>query len=746
MLRALNEQNWDTSRIEPTIDSILPSSDIAAHHVTPSPCHLVTEVLHFACSELVPKLRRGAHDEIAHTLAALAGRFVPPGPSGAPTRGMAHVLPTGRNFYAVDPRALPSMAAWQTGQALAETLIERYRREHGDFPGSVGISIWGTSAIRTAGDDIAQVLALLGVRPRWQEANRRVVGVELIPPAELGRPRIDVVCRISGFFRDAFPHLVALLDDAVRTAIAADEPAEQNFPRRHALETAASLRAEGRDDAERQAGYRIFGCAPGSYGAGILPLIDAQNWRTDADLAEVYLSWGGYAYTGAEAAVPARDAFARALSGVQVATKNQDNREHDIFDSDDYLQFHGGMIATIRALTGRNPARYMGDSSDPARPRTRDLREEARRVFRSRVANPKWIDSMKRHGYKGALELAATVDYLFGYDATAEVLDDWMYHDVADAYLRDEELQQFFAELEPVGLAGDRRASAGSDRPRYVAGSRSTRPGVARSRQVTRPGRAARTKQPMSNNDWYRFYAPRRLAELTPELMAEHRAAAERDLDAVLARTGLCSLDRVLEIGCGWGRHSLALAGRGFTRVRSIDIAPEPLATARALAAEHGLDCRFRQQDFLSVDDGPYDAVLSLYDRSICGFPSEAEDARSLRRLADLLRPGGRLVFGINDWPFELPCARRDWREAGDGVELLEVLPDRAAMTCTDRVTLLRADGRRECYELTRRHYYLPELCRLLDAAGFTLEAAVRRLVGDEPYGDGDGLFVYARR
>jgi cobaltochelatase CobN len=343
------------------------------------------------------------------------------------------------------------MAAWQIGQALADNLLRRYQRENGGFPTSVGISIWGTSAIRTAGDDIAQVLALLGVRPVWQNANRRVVGVEVMPLEELGRPRIDVVCRISGFFRDAFPHLIALIDQAVQAVIARDEPLGQNFPRQHALAAATQLRDEGLDshEATREAGYRIFGCAPASYGAGILPLIDAQNWRTDADFAEVYLTWGGYAYTGEEQGVPARAAFARALSGVQVATKNQDNREHDIFDSDDYLQFHGGMIATIRALTGKNPARYFGDSSDPARPRTRDLREEARRVFRSRVTNPKWIASMRRHGYKGALELAATVDYLFGYDATAQVLDDWMYHQVADAYLRDEELQQFFADSNP---------------------------------------------------------------------------------------------------------------------------------------------------------------------------------------------------------------------------------------------------------------------------------------------------------
>lgn len=250
----------------------------------------------------------------------------------------------------------------------------------------------------------------------------------------------------------------------------------------------------------------------------------------------------------------------------------------------------------------------------------------------------------------------------------------------------------------------------------------------------------------MSNNDWYRFYAPRRL-DLTPERIAADTAAAEFDLDAVLARTRLDTTQQVLEIGCGWGRHSMVLAQRGFAHVTSIDIAPEPLAIARALAIERGLSCNFRHQDFGTVDDGPFDAILSLYDRSVCGCPSEEEDARSLTHLAKLLVPGGWLVFGINDWPFALPEARRDWREHADGIELLELLPDQVAMTCTDRVTFVRVGGERECYELTRRHYMLPELRRLLHAAGFTVEAVLHRLADDRPYGDGgDGLFVYARR
>jgi len=411
----------------------------------------VRMVLSFVCTHLVPALRRASY-EIDNLLAALDGRYVPAGPSGAPTRGMAHVLPTGRNFYAVDPRALPSSAAWQVGQELAREVLERYRTETGTYPESVGISVWGTSAMRTHGDDVAEVLALLGVRPTWHKENHRIAGVEPIPLAELGRPRIDVTVRISGFFRDAFPHLIQLLDEAVRIVAALDESPEQNFVRKHYLADLASGLAAGLPDAERRARYRIFGSKPGSYGAGILPLIDERNWHSDADFAETYVNWGGYAYTADEMGVDARTVFRDRLAGVQVALHNQDNREHDIFDSDDYFQFHGGMIATIRALTGRQPQHYFGDTHDPSRPAVRDLQQEALRVFRSRVVNPKWLESITRHGYKGGLELAATVDYLFGYDATAGVVEDWMYEQVAQSYALDPAMREFFARSNPWAL------------------------------------------------------------------------------------------------------------------------------------------------------------------------------------------------------------------------------------------------------------------------------------------------------
>jgi cobaltochelatase CobN len=358
------------------------------------------------------------------------------------------VLPTGRNFYSVDPKAIPSRLAFGTGQAMAESLLQRYLDDTGEYPPSVGLSVWGTSAMRTSGDDIAEVLALLGVYPVWDEASRRVVGLEPVPLAELGRPRIDVTVRISGFFRDAFPHVLAMLDDAVRLVVDLDEPLEQNYPKRH-----AQLELERHGDA-RRATTRIFGSKPGSYGAGILPLMEAGNWRDDQDLAEVYSTWGGFAYGRDLDGVAARDDMEANYRRITVAAKNIDTREHDIADSDDYFQYHGGMVATVRALTGTAPRAYVGDSTTPDAVRTRSLTEETARVFRARVVNPRWIAAMRRHGYKGAFELAATVDYLFGFDATTGVVTDWMYEQLAESYVLDKENQDFLRHANPWALTG----------------------------------------------------------------------------------------------------------------------------------------------------------------------------------------------------------------------------------------------------------------------------------------------------
>jgi cobaltochelatase CobN len=408
----------------------------------------VETILRFAATEVVPRLAETAH-EIDRVLHALNGGFIPAGPSGSPLRGLINVLPTGRNFYSVDPKAVPSRLAWETGQAMAESLVERYRRDHaGEYPRSVGLSVWGTSAMRTSGDDVAEVFALLGVRPVWDEMSRRVTRLEVIDLEELGRPRIDVTVRISGFFRDAFPHVLALLDDAVQLVGDLDEPAEQNFVRAHV--TADEQRTGDR----RRATTRIFGSKPGTYGAGLLQLVDSKNWRDDADLAEVYTTWGGYAYGRGLDGAPARDDMETAYRRIAVAAKNTDTREHDIADSDDYYQYHGGMVATVRALTGEAPEAYVGDSTRPDSVRTRTLHEETARVFRARVVNPRWIEAMRRHGYKGAFEMAATVDYLFGWDATTGVVADWQYEKLTESYVLDPDNRKFLSESNPWALHG----------------------------------------------------------------------------------------------------------------------------------------------------------------------------------------------------------------------------------------------------------------------------------------------------
>ncbi len=433
LVTALDEAGWSSGAVPgivATLDRPLPD---------------VEAVLRFACEEVVPRLARTT-DELDHLLHGLSGGFVPAGPSGSPTRGLVGVLPTGRNFYSVDPKAIPSRSAWEVGRALGDSLLERYVADHGEHPVSVGLVVWGTSAMRTAGDDIAEALWLLGVRPVWDQASRRVTGLELVPRAELGRPRVDVTLRISGFFRDAFPHVVQLLDDAVQLAAASDE-ADNPLAQHIAADVAA-----GADP--RRASARIFGSKPGAYGAGLLPLIDSRDWKSDADLAEVYAVWGGYAYGRGLDGAAARGDMERVYRRVRVAAKNQDTREHDIVDSDDYFQYHGGMVAAVRALTGTSPDAYVGDSAVPDTVRTRTLQEETHRVFRARVVNPKWIAAMQRHGYKGAFEMAATVDYLFGYDATAGVVDDWMYEKLAQSYVFDETNRAFMQKSNPWALRG----------------------------------------------------------------------------------------------------------------------------------------------------------------------------------------------------------------------------------------------------------------------------------------------------
>lgn len=391
--------------------------------------------------------------EIDGLLRGLAGRFVPPGPSGAPTRGRPDVLPTGRNFYSLDSRTVPTPAAWTLGWKSASLLIERHLQDHGAWPRSVAVTAWGTSNMRTGGDDIAQGLALMGVRPTWDAASRRVTGFEILPLSVLDRPRVDVTLRVSGFFRDAFPALIELFDSAARAVAALDESADDNPMAAHVRAESGRLAALGQADAARRAGHRVFGSKPGAYGAGLQALIDERGWNSDADLARAYVAWGGYAYGGGSDGAAEHGLFESRLKSAEAVIQNQDNREHDLLDSDDYYQFEGGMTAAVRVLSGQAPAVYHPDHSRPETPRIRTLDEEIARVVRARVVNPKWIEGVMRHGYKGAFEMAATVDYLFAFAATARCVKDHHFDAVFAAYLEDKRVRDFLQDANPAALA-----------------------------------------------------------------------------------------------------------------------------------------------------------------------------------------------------------------------------------------------------------------------------------------------------
>ncbi|WP_103071757.1 cobaltochelatase subunit CobN [Aquimarina sediminis] len=393
-------------------------------------------------------------DEITCLLEGLNGYYVPSGPSGAPTRGRLDLLPTGRNFYSVDVRTIPTETAYRLGEKSAQLIIDRYLQENGDYPETIGISVWGTSTMRTGGDDIAQAFVLMGVRPIWKNTNRRVTDFEVIPLIKLGRPRVDVTLRISGFFRDAFPDVINLFNAVVMRVANLDETVEDNPIRKRFLEEQAQWKKQGlpEEEASQRALYRVFGSKPGAYGAGLQAVIDEKNWKTQEDLAKVYINWSGYAYGNSKKGVSAHESFQYRLQAMQIVMQNQDNREHDILDSDDYYQFHGGLANAVKSVKGDDAEIYFGDHSRPETPKVKTLKEELLKVYRSRVINPKWIAGVQRHGYKGAFEMAATLDYLFAYDATTNLIDDFMYEGITESYLLTPENKEFIKQNNPWAL------------------------------------------------------------------------------------------------------------------------------------------------------------------------------------------------------------------------------------------------------------------------------------------------------
>ena len=453
-LAAMGDEAWrsrgDTVERLERLAAALVAGERAADPDWPASAAVLQQIETF----IRPAVEASGPAELAGLLTGLDGRFLEPGPSGAPTRGRLDVLPTGRNFYSVDNRTVPTPAAWQLGWTSAERLIAHHRQQEGAWPRRIALSAWGTSNMRTGGDDIAQALALMGVKPTWEAASRRVTGFEVLPASVLGRPRVDVTLRVSGFFRDAFPAQIDLFDSAARAVAALDEPARDNPLAARVAADRAALEAEGLSagEAGRRAGFRVFGSKPGAYGAGLQALIDERGWQSEVDLARAYLAWGGYAYGDGAEGQAAQGLFAARLEGVEAVLHNQDNREHDLLDSDDYYQFEGGLAVAVRSLSGRAPQVYHNDHSRPESPKIRALVDEIGRVVRARVVNPKWIAGVMRHGYKGAFEMAATVDYLFAFAATARAVGDHHFDAVYEAYLEDPLVRDFLAEKNPAAL------------------------------------------------------------------------------------------------------------------------------------------------------------------------------------------------------------------------------------------------------------------------------------------------------
>jgi cobaltochelatase CobN len=423
--------------------------------VCPEDWHATGSVLDVVDSTIRPAVAACGPAEIAALMRGLDGLFIEPGPSGAPTRGRPDVLPTGRNFYSVDSRAVPTPAAWELGKKSAELLVTRYAQDHGEWPTSFGITAWGTSNMRTGGDDIAQAMALIGVKPTWDMASRRVTGFEIIPPAVLRHPRVDVTLRISGFFRDAFPEQIALFDRAVRAVGVLEEDDSDNPIAARMRAEAAALAAEGVSEGEaiKQAGFRIFGAKSGGYGAGLQTMMDEGLWTERGDLAEAWLAWGAHAYDGEGDSVPMRERLEARMKSLQAVVQNQDSREHDLLDSDEYYQFEGGMAAAVEHLSGQQPVVYHNDLSRPEKPVVRTLEDEIGRVVRARVVNPKWIDGVMRHGYKGAFEIAATVDFMFAFAATTGAVKDHHFEAAYQAYVLDERVRDFLMQRNPAALA-----------------------------------------------------------------------------------------------------------------------------------------------------------------------------------------------------------------------------------------------------------------------------------------------------
>lgn len=399
---------------------------------------------------VLPKIKE-THREKLSTIKGAEGKFILPGQSGCPTRGNIDILPTGTNFYSIDPNKIPSRAAWKVGKKLADQLVERYILEEGKIPQNIAMIIYSGQTMKTNGDDIAEALYLMGVRPIWLNNGDRVIGLEAIPYEELKRPRIDVTLRITGLFRDTFPVLIRLVEEAVNLVSQLDEAEEINYIRKNMNEEVKELLEQGYslEESEKLSKMRIFGCPPGTYGAGVGVLIYSKQWKTREDLGKAYINWSSHAYGRNYHGEKVENIFSQRLKKSEITVKNESSVEIDMLESDDYFVYHGGLVAAIKYVSGKMPRSYSGDTSNPERTKLKSIKEETARIMRSRILNPKWFEGLKRHGYKGAQEVSGAVDIVFGWDATAEVVEDWMYEKITETYIENKENREWMEQHNP---------------------------------------------------------------------------------------------------------------------------------------------------------------------------------------------------------------------------------------------------------------------------------------------------------
>ncbi len=386
-----------------------------------------------------------ASDEIGSLLNGFAGGYIEAGPSGDITRGRADILPTGRNFYSLDTRTLPSEAAYRTGVILCDSTLKKYREDTGETPESVALFWMSNDLLMADGEMMGQMMSMMGIRP-VRDRNGLVSNYTVIPLEELGRPRIDFTVRTSGILRDNFMERVDLLDRAVKEIVELDEPPKMNFLRKHYLESIA----EGAT--EEEASARFFSAPPGSYVSGVNLAVFASAWKTEKDLSDIYISLNGYAYGGNRNGAAMQSQFASNLKRVNITYNKINSDEHDLLGCCCYFSNQGGMTASARQLSGKDVKAYYGDTREPKDVNVHTLGDEIRRTVRTKLLNPAWIEGQKEHGYKGCTDIMKRVSRVYGFEASTQMVDDWIFDDITDTFVNDPEMRKFFQENNPYAL------------------------------------------------------------------------------------------------------------------------------------------------------------------------------------------------------------------------------------------------------------------------------------------------------